>query len=464
MSYNPVARLLGPMALALAVSMAVPAPVAAQPTVDGLPYLVERLMPSVVNINMYDLRPVPKDAPPGTLPQMHRKFGSGFIVHETGYIVTNKHVAEDGFFYIVRFADGSARRARLVAEAVGIDLAVMKIEGDEKWPALRIGDSDQLRRGDGVIAIGNPLGWASSVSTGIVSALDRSIGFGNTDNFIQTDAAINQGNSGGPLFNSDGEVIGVNAAVLTTMEGGGSVGLGFAIPINDVKFVVRQLIQFGELRIGYLGIDGESVDAEMAATLGMRGRPMGVIVATMAADGPAAKSGLQVGDVITSLNGHAILNMRGLRRYMAEALPGEAVKLDILRDGKPMAVQMVSAVHPQQAQLKGKSEANLRTVELPKDLGLTLAPMSDALRTQHKIAAGTSGVVVTEAKTNSTAWNRGIRTGDVILRVQGDAVTQPDEVTKLVDAQRTGGLDMVRMLVTGPSGTRWVSVLAMTKL
>jgi hypothetical protein len=133
-------------------------------------------------------------------------------------------------------------------------------------------------------------------------------------------------------------------------------------------------------------------------------------------------------------------------------------------DGKPMAVQMVSAVHPQQAQLKGKSEANLRTVELPKDLGLTLAPMSDALRTQHKIAAGTSGVVVTEAKTNSTAWNRGIRTGDVILRVQGDAVTQPDEVTKLVDAQRTGGLDMVRMLVTGPSGTRWVSVLAMTKL
>ncbi len=454
---------VAPLAFAAALAVAAPAPARAQ-NIPDLPNLIDKLLPSVVNISMYNLRKPAADAPPGTLPEVHRKFGSGFIVHESGIIVTNKHVAEDGIFYIVRFADGRARRATLIAEAVGIDLAAMKIEGDEKWPALKIGDSDKLRRGDAVLAIGNPLGWSSSASTGIISALDRSIGSGGTDNFLQTDAAINQGNSGGPMFNAQGEVVGINSAILTTTSDGGNIGMGFAIPINDAKFVIKQLVQYGQIRIGWLGLDGQSVEAEMAATLGITGTPSGVIISSVAPESPAARAGVQIGDVVLSLNGRTQRNIRELRRYTAEAEPGEKVKLEILRDGKKVALEMISAPYPDQAALKGRSGASVETVQLPDNLGFSLSEMTDALRAQYSIAANLSGLVVTDMVQNSMTWNKDIRIGDVILRVQNDAVKVPADLRSRVDAARAAGHDVIRMLVSGKKGIRWEWVFIATKV
>lgn len=454
---------IAPLALAASIAIAVPAPARAQ-AIPDLPNLIEKLLPSVVNISMYNLRKPAADAPPGTLPEVHRKFGSGFIVHESGIIVTNKHVAEDGIFYIVRFADGRARRATLIAEAVGIDLAAMKIEGDEKWPALSIGDSDKLRRGDAVLAIGNPLGWSSSASTGIISALDRSIGSGGTDNFLQTDAAINQGNSGGPMFNAKGEVVGINSAILTTTADGGNIGMGFAIPINDAKFVIKQLVQYGQIRIGWLGLDGQSVEAEMAATFGITGSPSGVIISSVAPESPAARAGVQIGDVVLKLNGIVQRNIRDLRRYTAEAEPGEKVKLDILRDGKQIALELISAPFPDQAALKGRSGASMETVSLPANLGFSLSEMTDALRAQYSIAANLNGLVVTDIVQNSMTWNKDIRIGDVILRVQNDTVKVPADLRSRVDAARAAGHDVIRMLVSGKKGTRWEWVFIATKV
>ena len=454
---------VAPLAFAAALAVAAPAPARAQ-AIPDLPNLIDKLLPSVVNISMYNLRKPAADAPPGTLPEVHRKFGSGFIVTETGIIVTNKHVAEDGIFYIVRFADGRARRATLIAEAVGIDLAAMKIEGDEKWPALKIGDSDKLRRGDAVLAIGNPLGWSSSASTGIISALDRSIGSGGTDNFLQTDAAINQGNSGGPMFNAQGEVVGINSAILTTAADGGNIGMGFAIPINDAKFVIKQLVQYGQIRIGWLGLDGQSVEAEMAATFGITGTPSGVIISSVAPESPAARAGVQIGDVVLTLNGRTQRNIRELRRYTAEAEPGEKVKLEILRDGKKVALEMISAPYPDQAALKGRSGASMETVQLPDNLGFSLSEMTDALRAQYSIAANLSGLVVTDMVQNSMTWNKDIRIGDVILRVQNDAVKVPADLRSRVDAARAAGHDVIRMLVSGKKGIRWEWVFIATKV
>jgi serine protease Do len=454
---------MAPLALAATLAVAMPAPARAQ-AIPDLPNLIDKLLPSVVNISMYNLRKPAADAPPGTLPEVHRKFGSGFIVHESGIIVTNKHVAEDGIFYIVRFADGRARRATLIAEAVGIDLAAMKIEGDEKWPALSIGDSDKLRRGDAVLAIGNPLGWSSSASTGIISALDRSIGSGGTDNFLQTDAAINQGNSGGPMFNAKGEVVGINSAILTTTSDGGNIGMGFAIPINDAKFVIKQLVQYGQIRIGWLGMDGQSVEAEMAATFGITGAPSGVIISSVVPDSPAGRAGVQVGDVVLTLNGRTQRNIRDLRRYTAEAEPGEKVKLDILRDGKKVALEMISAPFPDQAALKGRSGASMETAELPSNLGFSLSEMTDALRAQYSIPSTLTGLVVTDIVQNSMTWNKDIRIGDVIQRVQNDPVKVPADLRSRVDAARAAGHDVIRMLVTGKKGTRWEWVFIATKV
>lgn len=464
MSRYRLTRLLAPMAVAFAFTVAVPAPAPAQPKIENLADLVDSLLPSVVNINMYDLRKPPADAPAGTLPSVHRKFGSGFIVHESGIVVTNRHVARDGIFYVIRMANGEAFRAELIAEAEGIDLAVMKIVSDRKFPALKIGDSSKLRRGDAVIAIGNPLGWSSSVSTGIISALDRSIGSGTTDNFIQTDAAINQGNSGGPLFNEKGEVVGINAAILTTSNDGGNVGIGFAIPVNDAKFVVMQLLKYGEIRPGWLGIDGQNVDAEMAITLGMKGVPHGVIVSSVAAGSPGASGGVRVGDVVTAFNGATVTNIRELRRATAEAEAGTKIKMSLMRDGKAQEVMLTSAPFPNQAALQGRTGKTIGTAELPGNLGLTLSEMTDALRTQFKIAPGVKGLVATDVAVNSQAYNQGIRTGDVIELVQGDAVVVPVDLRSRVDAFRTAGHDLIRFLVTGPDGTRWVTVMIATKI
>jgi serine protease Do len=381
------------------------------------------------------------EVPP--MPERRRMMGegSGFIIDPSGYIVTNAHVAGGADKIEVMMQDGGRYTAELKGVDEKTDLALLKVDAGKPLPYVQFGDSSKVRVGDKVIAIGNPFGLGGTVTAGIVSATSREIGSGPYDDFLQIDAPINRGNSGGPTFNLKGEVVGVNSAIFS--PSGGNIGIGFAISSNLAKEVVAQLMRDGEVRRGWLGVNIQSLDDDLAAGLGLD-KPEGALVAKVEPDTPAAKAGIRNGDVIVEFDGKPIKQLRDLTRAVADFQPGRKAPIVVWRDGKrhtltaeigrvPTTQQVAEAEHPEAA-------------EQPR-LGLALAPLTPDLREQLNLDEATEGVVVQRVMPDSPAEDKGIRPGDVILAVAGREVKTPQEVVDAVrKAQGAGAKSVVLQL------------------
>ncbi|WP_430911076.1 DegQ family serine endoprotease [Methylobacterium sp. sgz302541] len=395
--------------------------------------------------------------------QQQRKsnsLGSGFVIDASGIVVTNNHVIGDANDIQVILHDGTKLKAEIVGKDSKIDLAVLRVKPTPERPltAVPFGDSDKMRPGDWVIAIGNPFGLGGSVSAGIVSARGRNIESGPYDNYIQTDAAINKGNSGGPLFNMDGEVIGINTAILSPT--GGSVGIGFAVPSGTAKPVIDQLREFGEVRRGWLGVRIQGVDESTAEALGLKGGARGALVAGVDEKGPAKTAGLEVGDVIVKFNGAPVKQSSDLPRIVASTPVGKTIDVVVVRKGaevtKPVTLgRLEDGEKTQVANAKApEPESAVRQA-----LGLNLSGLTDELRKRYNIKDSVKGVVVTRVDPNSTAADKRIQPGEVVVEVGQEAVSTPADVTKRVDALKKEGRKSVLLLVASAGGdVRFVAV------
>lgn len=427
------------------LALALPA-AQAQPR-DGFGDLAERLSPAVVNISAAqrmrtagNLPTFPPGSPLerfndllGDNPRVANSLGSGFIFDARGLVVTNNHVIEEADEVEVVFTDGRTLPADIVGVDPATDLAVLRIRGGGgNFPFVRFGDSDATRVGDWVIAIGNPFGLGGSLTAGVISARGREIG-GRYDDYLQTDVAINRGNSGGPLFNMQGQVVGVNTAIFSPT--GASVGISFSIPSNIAAPIVRQLAEFGETRRGWLGVNVQAVTADTAEALGLAS-PRGAIVSRVDPDGPAYAAGIERGDLILAFNGEIVPDDRRLPRMVADTPIGTRVGIDILRRGEPLTLQVeVARLEEAQAapsrpvgaeaEAPGAAAPSARTV-----FGLTLAPITDALRRAHRLHPDARGLVVTAVEPGSDAAGK-VRVGDVVEEIAWTAVTSVDEARQI---------------------------------
>ncbi len=386
-------------------------------------------------------------------PRRVNSLGSGFVIDGSGIIVTNNHVIDDADEIVVNFNDGR----ELPAEVIGIDkqtdLAVLRVQPKQPLKAVHFGDSDKLRVGDWVVAIGNPFGLGGTVTAGIVSAQKRDIQSGPYDSFIQTDAAINRGNSGGPLFNMNGEVVGINTAIIS--PSGGSIGIGFSVPSNLARHVIDQLVQYGETRRGWLGVRIQTVTPEIAESLGMDDAK-GALVAGVNEDGPAAEAGIKTGDVILSFDGHDIDEMRQLPRVVADTAIGESVEVKLLRDGEEQTIQvkvgrLEEATQDQETETK-KPEDQPKQEEGVDALGLKVGELTDARREQYGIAENLEGVVVVGVDDKSPAQDKGMQEGFVISEVSQERVRTPEEFQDAVKRLKDMGRKSALLLTADPSG------------
>ena len=401
---------------------------------------------------------------PDAPPRKATSLGSGFIIDaKQGLVVTNNHVIQDADEINVILNDDTNIKAELVGRDQKTDLALLKIKTTHPLVAVPLGDSDAMRVGDWVLAIGNPFGLGGSVTAGIISARQRDINAGPYDDFLQTDASINRGNSGGPMFNMNGEVIGINTAIFS--PSGGSVGIGFAIPSNLAKSVVAQLKEFGKTRRGWLGVRIQAVTPEIAESLGLQA-PKGALVASITPNGPAAKAGVQPGDVVTKFDGKDIKEMRSLPRVVAETPIDKAVPLEVWRKGKPVTVQVkvgeleaaeesgLLANVPEDQQQKPQSQAPKTT----EALGLKLTNISPEMRQQFDLKPELKGVVVTEVQNGSPAAEKGMRAGDVIIEVGQEEVKAPADVTAKLQKAREQGKKSILLLVDRQGDLRFVAL------
>ncbi|WP_093810990.1 DegQ family serine endoprotease [Stappia sp. ES.058] len=445
---------------------------------DSVPDLAEGRLDSVVNIstaqNVTGQRSVPLPQVPdgspfqeffdeffnrqnrdnGNRPRRVQSLGSGFVLDGTkGIIITNNHVIEGADEITVNFNDGSKLAAEVIGTDPKTDLAVLKVEPDGPLKAVAFGDSEKMRVGDWVMAIGNPFGLGGTVTTGIVSARNRDINSGPYDNYLQTDASINRGNSGGPLFNELGEVIGINTAIIS--PSGGSIGIGFAIPSQTAKRVIAQLREFGETRRGWLGVRIQEVTDEIAESLGMS-ETEGALVAGITDGGPAKDAGLTAGDVIVDFNGKRVPSMRDLPRMVADTPVGEEVDVVVLRKGKEVTLQ-VTLGRLEEADLADAGDGGGEAPADPQPetssmLGMMLAPMSDELREKHSIAEDVEGVVVTEIEAGSDAAEKRITAGDVIVEVAQEAVREPADVAARIKTLKEEGRRLALLLISNAQG------------
>jgi serine protease Do len=389
-----------------------------------------------------------------------QSLGSGFVVDaENGIVVTNNHVIADADEIEVNFADGSKLKAELVGKDTKTDIAVLKVDPAKKaLKAVRFGDSDKMRIGDWVMAIGNPFGLGGSVTLGIVSARNRDINSGPYDDFIQTDAAINRGNSGGPLFNMDGEVIGINTAIIS--PSGGSIGIGFSIPAKLAIGVVDQLRQFGETRRGWLGVRIQPVTPEIAESLGMA-EAKGALVAGVIKGGPVDDGTILPGDVIIRFDGKDIKDMRDLPRVVADSPVGKAVDVVIVRKGVEQTVQVTLGRLEDGEKLaegEGKPEEGA-PVSTASVLGMTVAMLDEGSRTKFGISADVSGVVITEVAPDSAAAERGIVAGEVITEIAQESVSTPQQVLDRISALKEQGRKNALLMLSSKTGElRFVTI------
>jgi serine protease Do len=396
--------------------------------------------------------------PEGMPPGMHRHQGghgvvmgqgSGFFISSDGYAVTNNHVVDGADKVEVTTDDGKTYSAKVIGTDARTDLALIKVEGGSDFPFAKLADG-KPRIGDWVLAVGNPFGLGGTVTAGIVSASGRDIGNGPYDDFIQIDAPVNKGNSGGPAFNMQGEVVGVNTAIYS--PSGGSVGIAFSIPAPTVKNIVAQLKDKGTVSRGWIGVQIQPVSQDIADNLGMK-KAEGAMVLEPQANGPAAKAGIQSGDVITAVNGEAVKDPRELARTIGNLGPNATVKLNVLHQGKDQTVSMTLGQLPamQEANAGSSDASPSHGSDVPR-LGLTVAPASSVA------GAGKTGVVVTDVDPNSAAATRGVKQGDVILEVAGKSVANPADISDAVKAAHADSKNSVLMKVRSGNGSHYVAI------
>ena len=429
--------------------------------------LFRSLLPTVVNITargqmedpasaMVAASDAPAEASPGRIKTV---VGSGFVIDPSGIVATNWHVVAGASEIIVNFSDGSSSPATVLSASRVCDIALLKVAVGHPLAVAHWGNSDQVQVGDPVVAIGNPLGLGMSVSAGVVSGLNRNIMETPYDDFIQTDAAINHGNSGGPLFNMHGEVIGIDTALVSPTSG--SAGLGFAIPASNAQFAIGRMLKYGWIRPSWLGVIVQQVTPEMARALAMA-RPEGSIVAATAPDGPAAKAGLQVGDVVLRFGDKTPPDERALLRMIAETPEGQTSSLTIWRMGQEQVLPVTVAEWPRQLWDKFDLAPKPAPIHwtLPPDFGLTLTDLSDRNRAHYGLDTQQHGVLITGVASDTDAAEHGLVPGDVILRVQDTPVGSSSDVQAQLAAARDAKRSFVLLLVwpkaqTRP-GAKWV--------
>jgi serine protease Do len=478
-------RLMPAAALAAALCLTAAQPAAARGP-ENIADVAEQVIDAVVNISTSQkvdprVTEMP-DLPPGSpmeeffdqffknrrggggneqTPRRINSLGSGFIIDASGLVVTNNHVIADADEINVILNDGTKLKATLVGRDNKSDLALLRVHSDKPIKAVKFGDSDKLRLGEWVIAIGNPFSLGGSVTAGIVSARNRDINSGPYDNYIQTDAAINRGNSGGPLFNLNGEVVGVNTAIIS--PSGGSIGIGFAVPSNSAVAVIDQLRQFGETRRGWLGVRIQQVTDDIAESLNIA-PPRGALVAGVDDKGPAKPAGIEPGDVVVSFDGHDIKEMHDLPRVVADTPVGKVVDVVVIRKGKQETHKVtVGRLQDNEkvAEASVKQEAPPDKSVVQKTLGLELSELSDDQRRKFKIKSAVSGVLVTgvDASVAMADPDKRLAPGDVIVEVQYQTVASPADMQKRVDQLKGQGKKIAVLLVSNGNGdTRFVAL------
>lgn len=479
-------RIAAPFALAMAIVWA-PLQALARGTPDGFADIVEILLPSVVNISTTQAVETARSGendgqgfefPPnspfreffdqfnrrrggnGEAPHRATSLGSGFIISAEGHVVTNNHVIEGADKITVTLQNGKKYEAKLLGKDSKTDIALLKVEPEESLPFVKFGDSSKARVGDWVIAIGNPLNFGGTVTAGIVSARGRNIGSGPYDDYIQTDAPINKGNSGGPLFDLQGNVIGINTAIIS--PSGGSIGIGFAVPANLAKNVVDQLREFGTTRRGWLGVRIQTVTPDIAEGLGMK-EAKGALVSGVLKDSPAERAGMKTGDVILKFNKNDVDKRRQLPRMVAETAVGKDVSVLVWREGKEvsLSVRLGELEKVDQASLTtrggrfDKGGSSGRSVD---ELGLALSPITPELAEKFNIQANIKGVVITEVTKDSDAAEKRLRPGDIIVEINQEPVKSTDDVAKQIKSARDKGRTTVLLLVDQDGEMRFVPV------
>lgn len=401
------------------------------------------VMPAFVDIYTRGVAKAEADSgmPEGKTTLIQDEVGSGFIVDSGGLIVTNRHVVEGAYSIFVTLSTGEHVPAKLVGKALTFDIALLKIDLGRPLPAAKLGDSAKLQIGQAVVAVGNPLGFSSSVSAGVISAFHRQAGLSAYDDLIQTDAAINQGNSGGPLYNMDGEVIGVNQAIYTRNKGG-SIGIGFSIPINDVKFLVSNVLKYNSPRFGWLGVTGQSLTGQMARAAGIPAEK-GVILSAITTNGPAARAKLEIGDILVKLGDRPIEGTSSLNRAVARAA-GQTMPMELYRDGAKITLPVSIGEWPREI-WESKMDAAPKLNDYA-DFGVSFLETPD-------------GPKVKSIVERSVAWSAGLREGDVIKRVGPVTIKTIGEMGSVIDEMfNRKGKTSALLLVSGPSGERWVDV------
>jgi serine protease Do len=385
-------------------------------------------------------------------PRRVNSLGSGFIIDAAGLVVTNNHVIADADEVNVILNDGTTLKAEVIGRDQKTDLALLKVTPSKPLKAVKFGDSEKLRLGEWVIAIGNPFSLGGTVTAGIVSARNRDIQSGPYDNYIQTDAAINRGNSGGPLFNLNGEVIGVNTAIIS--PSGGSIGIGFAVPSKTVVPVIDQLREFKEVRRGWLGVRIQQVSDEIAESLSIK-PARGALVAGIDDKGPAKPAGIEAGDVIVKFDGKDVKEMRDLPKIVADTPVGKDVEVVVIRKGKEekKSVKLGRLEDEKQAALNNKKDSvQDDKPAVKKALGLDLANLTDELRKKHNIKDKVKGVLITGVEPNSPAAEKRLAPGMVIAEVQQQPVTNAAELQQRIEKLKKDGKKAAVLLVVSPDG------------
>jgi serine protease Do len=468
-------------------------PVAAKAGPDGFSELAERLLPAVVNVSTTQTlkgdraRPEMPEFPPGSpfgdlfrdfldknkpkgqqrpdaqpqqLPRKATSLGSGFIIDASGLVVTNNHVIQDADEITVILHDNTSLKAEVVGKDTKTDIALLRVKSNKPLPFVPFGDSDKMKIGDWVLAIGNPFGLGGTVTAGIVSALTRDIQQGPYDDFIQTDASINRGNSGGPMFNMNGEVVGINTAIFS--PSGGSIGIGFAIPSALAQPVVSQLKEYGKPRRGWLGVKIQGVTDEIAESLGLD-KARGALVASVTEKGPAEAAGIQPGDIVLTFDGKDVTDMKRLPRIVAETPIDKAVKVTVWRKRKETAINVkVGELQEEDktadASSTDKPSPQAGPTATVQALGLSLAGVTPELKQKFSLADDAAGVVVVDVAGDTPAAEKGVRPGDIIAEVAQQEVKTPDQVTARIDEARKAGRKSILLLIDRAGDLRFIAL------